>query len=81
MSPRRKGKLRRRYGRAMIPYSQRSEQDLVTLGRCSWETEYGTGRMKRCGHKAKPGHHFCPGHERDWRDLYPHLPLPMRKVS
>lgn len=69
--------LGRRYGRARVPFAQRGEQELIALGRCSWETS----NTERCGHKAKPGHHFCSGHERDWRDLYPHLRLPMRKAS
>lgn len=59
--------------------TEKSEEELIALGRCPWETESGMPWTRRCGKPVKAGHLFCPEHERDYRDLYPHKPVPMRK--
>lgn len=51
--------------------TDKSEAELIASSRCPWEISHS----KRCGRKVAPGHTYCPQHERDWRDLYPHIPL------
>jgi hypothetical protein len=45
---------------------------------CSWQTAYGLPWAETCGTRTLAPHLYCAEHERDHRDLYPHLPVPLR---
>lgn len=57
--------------------TEKNEHELIASGRCPWQTATGMPGTSRCGHRVRPGHLYCPEHEQDWRDLYPHQPIPM----
>lgn len=49
----------------------------MSTGQCDWQTGYGLPWIETCGAQTDEGHAWCPEHEQDAMETYPHLAPPM----